>query len=532
MIRSPLGKGAIGNWALQVAAWVPIAASALLRPTIALGRPDKPKSGELWQYANPSEVETLDTVGGAFRLHFTRKGPDAVPAGDVNGDGFPDYVQELGETYEKVLTFYQKLGFAKPMSDEGGGGDNRFDVYLLDFAGKGDGNYVSESCLGEACAGYMVQENDFAGYGYPTTAYANAILSSHEFFHAVQAGYDVKQSSILSEGTAVWATEQYDSSLYDFENFLPGYLQHPDRSLDKPMIGPVDAFSYGSALFFQYLSERYGPQAILQLWKDCKNGAHGVANPNWFSALAALCEREFASSFAEEFSTFAMWNLRTAVYADPAVSYAKGASYPKVASLAGTLPYRDDDLRVFYASTQYLRFAPAGRSQVAVALAAKTDASALRLGMVARKGKQFGEWVWLSAPMQLPLWTVDTAGMDEVFVLAVNTAQGGESARGSLCVGSPEEAAKCLPPAPQPDSAGGDGAGGDGAGDPGADASGSGAELQDLTGTADTASAARPASDPGCAAVPNASGGGFRSAAWVVAATALWLLRRRRASAR
>ncbi len=522
MINGFKGQFAVCRTALAV-----LAAVAAILPAAAHARPDKPKSGELWKYADPTKIETLDTAGGAFRLHFTRQGPDAVPAGDGNADGFPDYVQELGEMYEKVLTFYQKLGFAKPPSDEGAGGDGRFDVYLLDFAGKGDGNFVSESCLADVCSGYMVQENDFADYSYPSVDYANRILSSHEFFHAVQAGYDAKQSSIISEGTAVWATEQYDASLYDFENFIPGYLQHPDRSLDKPMIGPVDGFSYGSALFFQFLGERYGPQAILHLWQDCKNGARGIANPGWFEALAALCEREFGSSFAEEFTTFAMWNLRTAVYADPAVSYAKGAAYPKVASLAAKLPYRDDDLRVFYASSQYLRFAPEGRAEVAVVVAPKTDASGLRLGMVARKGKQFGEWVWLSAPMQLPLWTVDTKGMDEVFVLVVNTAQGGESARGSLCVGSPEEAAKCLPAAPQPDATSGNAAA-DGGGTSGDSAAGG----QDAAAVADTAPVSKAEPDSGCTAASASAGGRSAGAAWLAAAAAAvaWL-RRRRSSA-
>lgn len=514
-------KGSLG---LQLAALAILAVGASAIPGAALARPDKPKPGELWQYADPSKVDTLDSAGGAFRLHFTRQGPDAVPEGDVNADGIPDHVQELADLYEKVLTFYQKLGFAKPPSDEGAGGDNRFDVYLLDFAGKADGNFVAESCINEACSGYMVQENDFAGYGYPSASYANKILSSHEFFHAVQAGYDAKQSSIVSEGTAVWATEQFDASLSDFENFLPGYLLHPDRSLDKPMIGPVDSFSYGSALFFQYLSERYGPEVILHLWQDCKNGARGIANPGWFEALAALCIRELGSTFAEEFATFAMWNLRTAAYADPAESYAKGAAYPKVASISANLPYRDDDLRVFYASSQYLRFPTGGRSEVAVAMAPKTDASALRIGLVARKGKQFGGWVWMSVPMQLPLWTVDTKGMDEVFVLAVNTAQGGESARGSLCVGSPAEAALCMPPAPQPDVTSGDvqaDAGGEGVD--------SGAGGQDAASTGDAVPTSKAAPDSGCTAGPGSAAGPFGGLAWL-AAVAVWLVRRRRAA--
>jgi hypothetical protein len=491
-----------------------LAAAGIAAPGAAWARPDKPKPGELWKYAEPSKLEHHDTAAGAFRLHYVRQGADAVPEGDVDADGTPDYVQQLGQTYEEALAFYKKLGFDPPPADQGAGGDERFDVYLLDFAGKGDGNFVSESCKAEVCAGYMVQENDFAGYGYPSVAYANRILSSHELFHAVQAGYDAKQSSIISEGTAVWATEQFDASLHDFEDFLPGYLLHPDRSLDKPMIGPVDSFSYGAAIFFQFLSERYGTDAVLHLWQDCRNGARGVANPDWFSALAALVIREFGSDFAEELSAFAQWNLRTGSYADPDNSYKQGAKYSKVATIPVTLPYRDDDLRVFYASSQYLRFAPNGRKEIAVALQPKTDPASLRLGLVARKGKVFGDWLWLGAPTQQPLWTLDTAGMDEAFVLLVNTAQGGESVRGSLCIGSPAEAAACLPPAPAED-AGSTDAGGD--------------DADTAVGSADTSAPAKPAAsaasaDSGCTAGPSAGGSG--AAVWAFL-LAVWAVRRR-----
>lgn len=509
-----IGAARVFSWGLGLAL-----AAGLATPAAVLARPDKPKPGELWKYADPSKLEHHDTAAGAFRLHYVRQGPDAVSEGDADADGTPDYVQQLGETYEEALAFYQKLGFDKPLSDGSAGGDGRFDVYLLDFAGKGDGNYVSETCQGEACAGYMVQENDFAGYGYPSVAYANRILSSHELFHAVQAAYDAKQSSILVEGTAVWATEQFDASLHDFEDFLPGFLQHPDRSLDKPMIGPVDSFSYGAAIFFQFLSERYGSDAVLHLWQDCRNGARGVANPDWFSALAALVTREFGSDFAEEFSSFAMWNLRTGSYADPQSSYKQGAKYAKVATLPVSLPYRDDDLRVFYASSQYLRFAPGGRKEIAAALLPKTDPGALRVGLVARKGKVFSDWVWLGPPTAAPLATLDTQGMDEAFVLLVHTGQGGESVRGSLCLGSPAEAAACLPA--DPADAGSTDAGGE-------DSTGS-----DAAASSDTASTAKPAAsapaadDSGCTAAPSAQGPAS-SAAWLVSlVAALWASRRR-----
>src|SRR6185436_10226015 len=108
-------------------------------------------------------------------------------------------------------------------------------------------------------------------------------------FHAIQAAYKSGQGSIVDEGTAVWATEKFDPSLTDFENFIKGYLSRPDRSLDKPLPDPVDPFSYGSAIFFQFLDERFGDQAIKNLWEEtARTGA-------WFTSIDSMLASKYQS---------------------------------------------------------------------------------------------------------------------------------------------------------------------------------------------------------------------------------------------
>lgn len=429
-----------------------LAMLALAAP--AQARPDAPGPGELWQYAPDEKVESLASNGGNFRIHFTRTGVDAVPTADTDGSGVPDHVEELAELYEQVLSFYGQLGFQKPKDDGAvagnNGGDARFDVYLLDFAYKADGNFVRDQCDGDVCNGYMVQENDFAGYGYPSISYADRVLASHELFHAVQAAYDANQGSIFAEGTAVWATERFNATLSDFEGFLPGYLDHPDRPLDKPMLGPVDSFSYGTALFFQFLDEHVGQDVIRELWTDCVDGAHGVGNPQWFKALDALLVRAHASTFASRFQTFATWNLFTGALADPTRSYAQGQGYPLVAMTTGEAPYVDESLRVYYASTQYVSVPPDGRGQMTAAVVSKTDLQTLRLSLIVRRGKVLSDPVTMPLPAVGPLPAIDTADADEVIAVVVNTAMKGESVRGTLCIGAPDEVAACLPAAPVP----------------------------------------------------------------------------------
>src|SRR5690606_16426915 len=149
----------------------------------------------------------------------------------------------------------------------------------------------------------------------------------------------------LGEGTAVWASETFDPSLGDLEAFARGYLDHPDRPLDRPLPGPVDPFGYGAAIVFRFLEERHGAAVVRALWEEC-------VESEFLPALDAVLARDYGSSLAEELAELAIWNLYTADRADPERAYAEGSRYPLVAMEAIELPFASDPpLRVFYAST-------------------------------------------------------------------------------------------------------------------------------------------------------------------------------------
>ena len=256
----------------------------------------------------------------------------------------------------------------------------------------------------------------------------------------MQAAYNADQGTVLAEGTAVWSTEQFDSSLNDFEGFIGGYLDNVDRSLDRPGTGPVDSFSYGAAIFFQFLGEKLGVDVIRGLYEDCVLGARGVEMPAWFSVLPTLLVRDHATTFADVFTEFATYNLFTAVRADASRGYAHGAGYQLAASTKASLPYEDTTLRVFYASSQILLFEVAGRAQLSAAVVptTSTDDSALRIlvapmqnGLIAKVSTSDG-----SSPIELGAAT-------QVLVEVVSTAQSGDSIKGTLCVGTPSEVAAC-----------------------------------------------------------------------------------------
>lgn len=508
-----------------------------------LVRPDDPGAGLQFDFEEGEVVESYPSPGGRFRVHFTRDGINAVPAADDDASGVPDFVEEVGAIYDEVLEAYQALGFRAPLGDgdvTDDGGDDRFDVYLVDFAGVGDGAYRDDGCLPDApdrCAGYMTQENDYAGYGYPSTTAANRILASHELFHAIQSAYDNGQGSVFAEGTAVWATEVFDPSLRDFEWFLDGFLENPDRPIDEPLPGPVDPFSYGSAIVFRFLEERFGADVVLALFDAVEDGAGGVDDPYWVDRLDPLLAAE-GSSFADAFTDFARWNLYTDDFANPDEAYAQGEDYPRVRIDDGAMPYQEDRLRLYRASAQYVGMSPGNRDAVTAAVVptelAPDGADDVRLLLAVESGDAITELVALDDPTA-GATTVDASAADRVVVVVVNTTTTGDSRKPGLCVGTIDEVAACKVAvgAIEPAGAGGAGGGGDGAtattgagGSPGAGGSSAGG------GAADGDDLETDTADDGCGcAVPGTvhrgTGGALAAVALVVASYA----RRRRARA-
>jgi MYXO-CTERM domain-containing protein len=420
-------------------------------------RPDTPGNMLQFNFEPGDTVVSFDSPGGDFKIHYTLDGPNAVDATDDDTSGTPDFVEEVAAVYDEVGDYYAaELGFKPPIADDGtsdNGGDERFDVYLVDFAGVGDGNFRQDACTGlnpEQCNGFMTQENDYVGYGYPSTLIANRILGSHEFFHAVQAAYDVDQGSVLSEGTAVWATESFDPSLGDFEAFLDGYLENTDRPVDEPLPGPVDPFSYGSAIFFWFLEEAYGAGMVRALWENSQNGADGVDNPYWLDVLEPTLQAEASVSFADAFTEFARWNLFTGNFDDPAESYDAGGQYPRVRIDDEALPppgsaFQENALRTYYASSHYLGFAPDGRAAMTAALvdtAAEPDATTdMRLILATELSPEVTALV-VDDPTA-GTQTIDTSDAQRLVVVVINTATAGDSKKPGVCVGTVEEVAAC-----------------------------------------------------------------------------------------
>jgi hypothetical protein len=388
-------------------------------------------------FGSGDRVETYDSRAGGFRVDFTRAGRHAVPKQDADADGIPDYVQQVADDFEAVLEFYRGLGYRRPLH----AGEPRFSVYLVDFPTSADGQYCRTTCDADSCSGSMLLENDFVGRNYTSLDAAIRLLASHELFHGVQAAYTAQASLVLSEGTAVWASEAFDGPAGDLEAQVPSYLKQPENSLGQDPAGTFDTFSYGSALFFAYLDEAVDRAVIRELWEAMADAER--APDSWPAALDGVLQTR-GSSLALRFAQFAEWNLFTGARADDTRAYASGARFPEVTEVSVDGFLYEKSVRVYPLAARYYAL----QSDHDQTLAARTavpdtaDASGLELMVAREHDGQIVDIQHADNPAGNTLQQDLTAG-DTLHVVLFNTRHEGESVRPSLCIGAVRDLSKC-----------------------------------------------------------------------------------------
>lgn len=318
---------------MAVAAAVATVASAGAADAQCPGRPDDPGGVVGFDYGSATVAE-YDTPEGRVRVHYTEDGPDAPDLDTTPPHEAPDFVTLVGEVAEQSLDGYEALGFRAPVSDvsascDSDGGDDRLDIYLVDF-GAGDGQVVAGPCSGGACAGFALVDSRLAAYSSDVEGARTVV--AHELFHVVQNAYVRDLDTWFSEGTAQWAADHLHPELTDLEAFLPAFFEESDRSIDTPPGGAAGAFLYATAVWPVFLEQRFDQDTVRSVLEAMATGQE-----IWPAHDAALASR--SGSMATAFPEFAAWNGATGSRAG-GFGYADAAAYPEVEieELGSTLP--------------------------------------------------------------------------------------------------------------------------------------------------------------------------------------------------
>ncbi|MDP2314756.1 MAG: MYXO-CTERM sorting domain-containing protein [Pseudomonadota bacterium] len=408
----------------------------LILTLASLAHAQRPTEGGLFSFDASDVVASVDSPGGTVRVWYSTDGPNLVKTDDDDANGVPDFAEEVGAAAEDVLIVYAEKGFRAPLSDEGRGGSDAMDVYLVDFGGNADGNYSAEVCSSSPrqCSGFFVMENDFEGYGYGSLSTAIRVLTSHELFHAVQAAYDADEEVWFSEGTAVWAEELYEEESNDFLAFCDAYLDDTGRSLNEPPAGPVPTFAYATALWWWYLSDQYGDDVLIELLEATESGDDLLLDMEGIEVARG-------GSLRVDFATFAQWNLATGRYSGAMASYpfAENIGPPRAEESGAAI---SDDNRYYpLAATYYTLEHPGG--EVWFATAADAPELAFSLHGTTADG-DVTDAVATVAGSATPALLGDLPAGD-YWLVGSNPTLAEDSTKVLTCLGSAADVAACAP---------------------------------------------------------------------------------------
>ena len=143
------------------------------------------------------------------------------------------------------------------------------------------------------------------------------MTAAHEFFHAIQFGYDYGEDVWLLEATATWMEERIFDDVNDNRQYLQaGQLYDSITPLDFFTSGESQA--YGNWVFFEFLSKNFGNGVVKQIW----NRAAAFKRPDYYSTQAISQVLKPKGGFKKVYSRFASANLL------PAKFYPEGQAWP------------------------------------------------------------------------------------------------------------------------------------------------------------------------------------------------------------
>ncbi len=277
----------------------------------------------------PSLSREYLTPAGHFRIHYDLTGRDAVDGTDSDRNRVPDYVETVAATLERAWELETgELGYNPPPRDNGTGGGEEYDVYLIQLGSGGAYGFTYPEASGNTSQSYLELDNDYADPIYTQTRGLDALHATvaHEFFHAIQFGYYQGRDGIWwQEASSTWMEEVAYPEVNDYLQYLSGFLRQPEKSLDSGSSFSSDYHIYGAALFAHFLDRRHERQLIRAIWEEL--GRRASAGLEHFDQVI---RQTVPGGLGAAMSEFAVWNYFTGSRHRAPSRYPDGETYPQL----------------------------------------------------------------------------------------------------------------------------------------------------------------------------------------------------------
>ncbi len=245
-----------------------------------------------------------ETTKNFFRFYYTKTGTDSVSSVDANSNGTPDYIENMAAAFVRALSVYDSLGYNRPpiaSTDNG-----KYCVYVSSSTA---GDYVygysePETDMGDnpltpivekqSVTSFMVMRNEYNDFGTTPAELqiAMEVTAGHEFFHAIQFGYEYdNMSPYFMEMCATWGEDMTFPGDDDNWQYLTSIFDTPDVSLDfddyyddPNGTSNYAGHCYSAWIFMRYLTDQYGADVVKATYEGTIANYDAVALDNVLAA--------------------------------------------------------------------------------------------------------------------------------------------------------------------------------------------------------------------------------------------------------
>lgn len=242
---------------------------------------------------------------GYFRIHYDN---DTPPNYDINA-----FAQAADFVYEYEIN---TLGYRTPPSDNGAGGDNKYDIYIMNiypYYGETNSEFTDGGSSGPS---FIKIHNNFNNSFFTQGLNAAKVTIAHEFHHAIQMSYILRMSDLYFYELSATAMEEFAyDDINDYYAYMPDYFSTPDKSLSQYS-------GYDTAIWNIFLEKKYGHSILKRQWELMPS----------LRALRAVetSLTEVNRSFKESYNEFGVWCWFTGTRAIPGKYFEEGNKYPNL----------------------------------------------------------------------------------------------------------------------------------------------------------------------------------------------------------
>jgi hypothetical protein len=259
----------------------------------------------------------LDSVyfspSGHFKIFYTTEGPDSIRSADRNGNGTPDYLEFVAQSFDRAWQIeIDSLGFLPP-PDSSGNERNVYPVYCRRFSNKYGVPYLDYEIPQLPGQNYVTSigiNTRFNFVNYPGVSdpiirdsMAVAVTAAHEFNHALQFGYRLWPDGNgffydfwFIESSATFMEEVVAPEVNDYLNYLDAYFRRTYRPIDESTGLLSD---YGKVVLEIMLGTVYEEKLIRYVWE-------GILDKRALPAMEAVLQG-YETNFADELQRLALW---------------------------------------------------------------------------------------------------------------------------------------------------------------------------------------------------------------------------------